>query len=95
MMIPFLISVFNIQCQQVRTFFHHQSEYLHQAVQATWMKKQACQLRLLKDQELVLGGDARCDSMGHCAKFGSYCLMELTVNKILTVQLVHVRLIYI
>lgn len=37
---------------------------------------------------MVLGGDARCDSMGHCAKYVSYTLIELDVNKVLTVQLV-------
>ena len=59
------------------------------------MQRQASQLRILKDQELVLGGDARCYSMGHYAKFGSYSLMEMTVNKMLTVQLVQVSHIYI
>lgn len=39
---------------------------------------------------MVLGGDGRCDSMGHCAKYVSYTLIELDINKVLTVQLVQV-----
>ncbi|XP_064643023.1 uncharacterized protein LOC135497205 [Lineus longissimus] len=42
----------------------------------------------LQDKELVIGGDGRCDSMGHSAKFGSYVFMELDINKLLSIELV-------
>ncbi|XP_052270796.1 uncharacterized protein LOC127871702 [Dreissena polymorpha] len=35
-----------------------------------------------------LGGDARCRSPGHTAKYGSYTLMDLETNHVLDVQLV-------
>ncbi|KAK3705290.1 hypothetical protein QZH41_008177 [Actinostola sp. cb2023] len=43
-----------------------------------------------KDQEqgLVLAGDGRCDSPGHCAKYGSYTVIEQTMNRVLDFQLV-------
>jgi hypothetical protein len=39
---------------------------------------------------VVLGGDARCDSPGYSAKYGSYTLMDLVTKKILDFQLVQV-----
>ena len=44
----------------------------------------------LKGSDLDLGGDGRCDSPGHCAKYGTYTLMELSSNKIVDFQCVHV-----
>ena len=35
----------------------------------------------LKGIDLDLGGDGRCDSPGHCAKYGKYTLMELSSKK--------------
>ena len=37
-----------------------------------------------------MGGDGRCDSRGHSAKYGSYSLMDAEQNKILDSQLVQV-----
>lgn len=35
---------------------------------------------------LTLGGDARCDSLGFSAKFGSYILMDLETEKVVDFQ---------
>lgn len=37
---------------------------------------------------MILGGDARCCSPGHTAKYGSYSLMDLQKSKIVDIQLV-------
>ena len=49
-------------------------------------------LTQLKEEKhpLIVGGDARADSPGHTAKFGSYSLIEFTHNKILDFKLVRV-----
>ena len=39
---------------------------------------------------LVLSGDGRGDSLGHSAKYGSYFLMELRMNRVIDVKLVQV-----
>ncbi|XP_057709542.1 uncharacterized protein LOC130927604 [Corythoichthys intestinalis] len=78
----------NIQCHNKWAYFHHQATYIHEALTTTWTKKQCALLGSITEKELVLGGDGRCDSMGHCAKYGSYNLMELDLNKVLTVHLV-------
>ena len=41
--------------------------------------------------QVILGGDGRCDSPGYCAKYGSYSCMDMDTNKILDTQLVQVR----
>ena len=40
---------------------------------------------------LIVGGDARCDSMGHSAKYGSYTIVELKQNKVIDLEVVQVR----
>jgi hypothetical protein len=87
----FFTRFINIKVMSTRTFFYHQKDVLHQAVRNVWVRKRNILLEDLKDKELVLGGDARCDSMGHCAKFGSYSLMELDRNKIITTEIVQVN----
>ncbi|XP_065059701.1 uncharacterized protein LOC135687139 [Rhopilema esculentum] len=56
------------------TFFKHQREKLFPAIYIHWKVYQAGLLRALKDESnpAVLAGDARHDSMGHSAKYGTY-----------------------
>lgn len=80
---------------QLRTFFRHQTDILQPTIVKVWENMQhkfICQLMTL-DKPLILGGDARSDSPGHTAKFGSYTLMELNTNKILNISLVQVRIL--
>ena len=74
------------------TFMKHQKKYLHAAVERTYREQQSSLLDSIKagGKELILGGDGRCDSPGHSAKYGSYSLMDLELNKILDSQLVQV-----
>ena len=41
-------------------------------------------------QKAVLGGDARCDSPGHSAKYSTYTMMDLETNKVISLHLTHV-----
>eukprot|EP00795_Rhopilema_esculentum_P010095 gene10095-18746_t len=73
-----------------RTFFRHQQAYLCPSVTKIWKNesdflKQDIQL---KGNSIVVGGDARCDSMGHSAKYGSYTFVDLNINKVLDLELV-------
>nr|XP_026695351.1 uncharacterized protein LOC108950611 isoform X2 [Ciona intestinalis] len=40
-----------------------------------------------RQQPLIIGGDMRADTPGHCAKFGTYSFLELNINKIISTQL--------
>lgn len=77
-----------------RTFMNHQRRFLQPAIQNIWAIKQSCFLEDLhlsdRQNELIVGGDGRCDSPGHCAKYGSYAMIDLTTNTVLDVQLVQV-----
>ena len=72
------------------TYFRHQKNYLYPAIHDVWDKNQMLLLsNLLKKQKgLVLGGDGRSDSPGHSAKYGSYSMLELSINKIIDMKLV-------
>lgn len=70
------------------TFFTHQKKFLHKVVHKTWLGQRDSQFFELKEEGLVVGGDARFDSMGHSAKYGSYTTMNLETSKILNVQLI-------
>lgn len=82
----------NVPTTAYSTFMHHQKPYLHPAVERTYRQQQSTLLNEIKAEgrELTLGGDGRCDSPGHSAKFGCYSLMDLEQNKILDSQLVQV-----
>jgi len=71
---------------------NHQKKYLHTAVQRTYQQQQSSLLNNIKAEgrELVVGGDGRCDSPGHSAKYGTYSLMDAEQNKILDSQLIQV-----
>ena len=83
-----------INCSMItlRTFFRHQEMYLKPAVNLTWEQHQKALLETLKRRNgaLVVAGDGRCDSPGHCAKYGTYSLVELTCNKVVNFKLIQV-----
>ncbi|XP_074655646.1 uncharacterized protein LOC141909158 [Tubulanus polymorphus] len=51
-------------------------------------QKQLIEERKTVEKKLILGGDGRCDSRGHTAKYGSYSLMDMVDSKILDFLLV-------
>ena len=48
------------------------------------------QLKCMEDG-LAFGGDGRADSPGHSVKYGSYTVLELSLNKVAVFQLVQVQ----
>lgn len=74
----------------IRTYNLMQRLYLVPSVISVWERHQQSLFQELKGKELVLGGDARCDSPGHSAKYGTYHLVELTSRKVVCMELVQV-----
>ncbi|XP_041367601.1 uncharacterized protein LOC121382155 isoform X2 [Gigantopelta aegis] len=72
----------------VRTYLKLQKFYLIPSVKCVWQDQQSSLLQSVQNTDLVLGGDARCDSPGHTAKYGTYTLLDLQCKKILDIQLV-------
>lgn len=85
-----LFSNMNIMCISERTFRNIQCSYLIPAVRNVWMEYQTAALQLCEGRDVKVGGDARCCSPGHSAKYGSYSLMDLESGMILAVELVQV-----
>ena len=80
----------NVPVFTPRTYSNLQYSYLVPAVLRTWDTNQADLITDLQGKALAVGGDARCDSPGHSAKYGSYSLMTLDDTKVLHVELVQV-----
>lgn len=91
----FTLQVLN--AMHVRTFTrmthrNHVHNYILPSVLHKWRSHQTDLLEGLKQRETVsLGGDMRADSPGHCAKYGSYSMIDLSTNKIVDIQLVQVN----
>lgn len=90
-----------LQCMGVatitqRTFSSHQSSILFPSVAREWDKHQRDYVRMAEEREepLVLGGDGRADSPGHCAKYGSYSTIDLEQGIVVDIQLVQVIYIF-
>ena len=88
-----LFRILNCHTISSTTFFQHQRQYLQPAISSTWKSQQLSLLLTLKDQQkkLSLSGDGRSDSPGHCAKYGSYTVIEMSCNKVLDYRLVQVH----
>ena len=82
----------NMQCISERTYFLMQQMYLVPTIQTVYQQKQQELLAETRQRGGLVraGGDGRCCTPGHTAKFGSYSLMDLSTNKILDIQLVQV-----
>ncbi|XP_060552356.1 uncharacterized protein LOC132713698, partial [Ruditapes philippinarum] len=79
-----------ISCFNDSTFYNIQKHYLSPSIEHVWKTHQN---KLINDirgrgSPLILGGDGRCCSPGHTAKYGTYSVMDLDSGKILDIQLV-------
>jgi len=74
------------------TFKEHASRYIYPTIYKMWNIEQDSVLQTLAEMGggLVLGGDGRADTPGHCAKYGTYTFIDLCINKIVDIQLVQV-----
>lgn len=79
-----------IQAISPQTYFRHQRQYLHAAISNVWKRHLSAIHHVLKGEKLVLAGDGRNDSMGHCAKYGTYSLLDINVNQIVYTTTVQV-----
>ena len=87
----------NCACVSRRSYFRQQSQYILPSVSHVWQTKQMKILQRLKatGAPVTVCGDGRADSPGHCAKFGSYSLVEVEQNVVIDLQLVQVLLHYL
>ena len=81
-----------MECFSCVTFHKHQRNYLIPVVINKWKEEQEHVIQSLSVFEggLVMSGDGRSDSAGHCAKYRAFTVIKQRVNKVLDVQLVQV-----
>ncbi|XP_039652637.1 uncharacterized protein LOC120556890 [Perca fluviatilis] len=72
-----------------QAFRKHAKTYLEPAIVWKWKRAQQVELQRLSQQsKVIIGGDMRADSPGHCAKFGRYTVMNLETSTVIDIQLV-------
>ena len=89
-----VLSSISVASISFSTFAEHQRKFLQPAICSVWEHEQGSLLQEVK-QDLVIGGDARNDSPGHTAKYGSYTFMELNLKKLIHIELVQVGMIFV
>ena len=87
-----MLKILRVECFSRQTFHKHQKNYLIPVVIKMWKEEQDKIIQSVSSLEggLVLSGDGRSDSPGHCAKYGAFTVIEQRVNKVFDVQLVQV-----
>ncbi|XP_028394427.1 uncharacterized protein LOC114518614 [Dendronephthya gigantea] len=69
-----------LKCFSLSTFFKHQHEKLFPVIYLHWKKYQEGLISKLKNQDdLMVSGDGRHDSMGHSVKYCAYTIFCCTV----------------
>jgi hypothetical protein len=79
--------VYNLRMITKSTYNRNQAIYLFPIVNSAWENEQRKMSTELKDKSLNVSGDGRCDSPGHCAKYGTYSIMDNATNKIINFSL--------
>ena len=85
-----LADILKLQFFSEKTFYTIQDKYLFSVVNESWQKEQNSIFVDLKDQDLWLSGDGRCDSPGHYAKYGTYTMIDQETDTIVHFNVVQV-----
>lgn len=88
-----MMTALNVAGVSSSTYYRHAELYLQPTVLTFWQSRQLelMQLLIQRTGEVIVGGDMRADSPGHCAKYGSYTLLDVRSNQIVDIQLVQVN----
>ena len=75
------------------TFYKHVQQLLQPTILSLWTdhRKEILDSLLRRPGDVIIGGDMRADSPGHCAKYGCYTVMELRANRVIDIIHVQVR----
>jgi len=80
----------NLQIFSQRNFTSTQKKYLFPVVNKNFKEHQEEVLNDVRNTEVVAGGDGRCDSPAHSAKYGTYSIVDTNNSKVLDFLLVQV-----
>ena len=88
--IAYFTKATNVQFFSQRNFSSTQKKYLFPIVNNTFAEHQVDIFNEVRNTEVVAGGDGRCDSPGHSAKYGTYSIVNTASSKVLDFSLVQV-----
>ena len=71
-----LAEILKLNFLSEKTFYNIKDLYLFPVINEVWEGEQGAVFSHLKDKELWLSGDGRCDSPGHSAKYGTYTMLD-------------------
>ncbi|XP_068759638.1 uncharacterized protein [Montipora capricornis] len=84
-----LASCVNLQIFCESVFYDTQKKYLFPAVNEAWEAESNRQIDTLTSKAVVnLEGDGRCDSPGHCARYGTYKLIDEDTGNVVAFSVV-------
>jgi len=83
-----VMSALNVEEISSATFYRHSESFLQPTMLSFWCTHQLELIKQIASRtgEVVMAGDMRADSPGHCAKCGSYTMLEVRSNKIVDVR---------
>ena len=87
-----MCELINIRIPGKSTYNNYQRDYLIPEINHAWECEHRAVVREVQERggDVSVAGDGRCDSPGFCAKYCLYTHMDLTSNKIMSLQLVQV-----
>ena len=85
-----LSEILKLKIFSEKTFHNIQDEYLFPVINEFWEQEQISLFHTLKEKQLWLSGDGRCDSPGHNAKYGTYTMLDQETDKIIDFNVVQV-----
>ena len=80
----------NLQIFSQRSFTSTQKKYLFPVVNKVYSEHEEEILDEVRSKEVVAGGDGRCDTPGHSAKYGTYSIVDTSTSKVIDFSLVQV-----
>ena len=81
----------------LRTYFVYQNKFLFPSIMKCWRESQAHIFHEIEDSENceTWSGDGRYDSMGHCAKYGTYTMFNNGTGKLVHFEILQVLILLI
>lgn len=86
-----LAKFLNLQIPSEVSFYRIAKHYVNPSVDLWWKEMQSLMFDLFRNKEVVIGGDGRNDSPGHCATYCTYSFIDSVSNLILHQEIVDVR----
>ena len=89
-----MMEIGNIDFIGTTTFYDLQKRYIIPAINKVYLTYRELRFAESRDnsEKLNLLGDGRCDSPGHCAKYGTYTLMNSDTGEIMDFHVSHVSI---